>query len=123
MHRSAYISHGMGRLSLATATRPRNADKVKGTTSTKGSSFLVEKPAMRRRVIPGMRTPMVMRRSWRAERWCDPGPSMMCTYESDCFDARREISGCNFDVQHEIRLSKGPQTIGWSVGPKDSSPV
>jgi len=63
MHRSAYISHGMGRLSLATATRPRKADKVKGTTSMKGSSFLVEKPAMRRRVTPGMMTPMVMRRN------------------------------------------------------------
>jgi hypothetical protein len=63
MHRSAYMSHGMGLSLLATATRPRNADKVKGTTSTKGSSFLVEKPAMRRRVIPGTRTPMVIRRS------------------------------------------------------------
>jgi hypothetical protein len=101
MQRSAYISHGMGLSLLATATRPRIADSVKGATSMYESTFLTERPAMRKRMIPGMKAQTVMRRSWRAERceFCS-GFSMMCDFfGSGGPDARGLVGGCDFDVQ------------------------
>jgi hypothetical protein len=71
----------MGLSLLATATRPRIADSVKGATSMYGSTSLTERPAIRKRMIPGMKAQTVMRRSWRAERceFCS-GLSMMCDF-------------------------------------------
>lgn len=68
IQRSAYTIFGIGLFLVTTPTSPIKAEALKGRRLRNGRACFVARPAVIKRIIPGTRAQMVIRRNGISER-------------------------------------------------------